>query len=119
MKTVTVNPTELLKVVSKNLETHKKDYKESIEGYYEEVSRELKSTLKSVKAGEDFSLNFRLYKPENHSADYERVIKMLEMTIEDEIELTTHEFDNFVMDNWSWSESFGMTKTMYASGMKG
>ena len=115
MKTVKINKTELLESVKKNLETHKSDYEESVDGYYVELLKKLKSKVKAVKAREKIDMIIHLVKPENHSKEYERVIKMLEMTTEDEIELTVREFDNYVMDNWGWSDDFGTTKMMYSN----
>ena len=119
MKTVKINKTELLELMKKNLETHKSDYVESVDGYYEELLKELKAKVKLAKAREEVDLFIHLVKPENHSLEYEKVIRMLEMTSEGNIELTSQEFDKYVMDNWGWSESFKTTNVMYSRGVKG
>ena len=53
--------------------------------------------------------------PENHSDDYQTVIRKLELSVEPEIALETGEFDCFVQNKWSWRQSFLNTNSYYAN----
>jgi hypothetical protein len=55
-----------------------------------------------------------LPEPQDHTIDYDRVIKMLEMSVDSLIELDEGAFDQYVMDNWSWKGDALATNEMYA-----
>jgi len=43
---------------------------------------------------------------------------MAMMSVEEVIELTEDEFAMYVMDQWSWKNSFTRTTTMYTGGSR-
>ena len=119
MKTVKVDKDTLLKELKTNLQKHRIDLdKMAIE--YRNDSLEL---LKQLV--EDFRINIAPKdivnirwpkfppKPISHTEDYETAIKMVEMSIEVNIELSESEFVQLVMDQWGWKHEFEMTKTLY------
>jgi len=83
------------------------------EGYRKRVIQELNQALEDAKAGRQITTQIRLPAPEDHTADYDRVIRMLEMSVDDELEITSHEFDWYVMDNWQWKGLVSQTCGMY------
>ncbi len=38
---------------------------------------------------------------------------MLEMSIDDEITLDFHEYEQYVLNNWHWSGNFNISKASY------
>ena len=52
-------------------------------------------------------------KPENHTKDYDRVITLLEASLDEEFELSSSEFNQYVNDDWSWKQSFTTCSGMY------
>ncbi|HXM03797.1 MAG TPA: hypothetical protein VN939_14390 [Chthoniobacterales bacterium] len=40
--------------------------------------------------------------PVDHTADYDRVISMLEMSAQDLVQVSAEQFDQYVLDNWRW-----------------
>jgi len=76
--------------------------------------------VQEILNGSTFSVddkvsNFNLTAPENHIEDYIRVLRMLNMSVEDKITLSEVQFNQYVMDNWHWTRSF---KTMSATYSK-
>lgn len=61
-----------------------------------------------------FSYSVDLRYPESHSDDYERAIKAVELSVYDKIELTEIEFNQYIMNNWTWRSSFISSNTDYA-----
>lgn len=114
MQKVTVKKAELLAKVSANLQTHLKDFSEACDGYREKAMAELTAKFESLKAGNVVELTFDdLDKPVSHERDYRRAIAMLEMSTSDEIELSSHEFSQYVLDDWQWKELFSASLTKY------
>lgn len=48
--------------------------------------------------------------PEDHTDEYDQLLEMLAMSVDDEVELTAQEFAQYVRDDWSWKHQF--TRTM-------
>ena len=48
-----------------------------------------------------------LPEPDDHTADYDRVITMAEMSVLDVVDLSEDEFGMYVMDQWHWKQSLG------------
>lgn len=123
MQKVRVNKTVLEVAIRQNLEVHKAAYVDAKEGWEKAVSKFLKSHYDSFVAdgylkdsdGEDVRYLHIPEKPENHSKDYERVLKMLEMSTETEIELTQQDFSRYVMDEWEWKSKFETSTSAYTS----
>jgi len=97
---------DLLKTLKANLKEHKKIVKEAQSGYKKALITELSEMLKKAKKGENFHHNIRSHPPGNNSQDYERTIRMLEMTTDKELDLTGDQFECYVMDHWHWQETF-------------
>ena len=67
-----------------------------------------------IKAGKVVAVQVSLPQPENHTKDYDRVIKMLEMCVNDTVELDEHTFQCYVMDDWTWKRSFLASNSNYS-----
>ena len=106
---------ELLGILRANLKDHKKIIKEAKAGYKKAIIAECKAKLDAAKKGEDFDKHFKSTLPGDHSRDYERTIKMLEMTVDEELDLTGDQFECYVMDRWQWQESFLATTSAYSN----
>lgn len=113
MRSVKIKTQELLEVLRKNRETHQKDYDEAIVGYREAVIKEVKAALKKAQAGEDVYEFVSATKPKSYVKSYDTVIRMLEMSSEDTVELTMQEFNQYVEDDWHWKQDFTATSMLY------
>jgi len=51
--------------------------------------------------------------PENHSTDYEKAIRKLELSIFDKVTLSEEEYERYVLNNWEWRNSFLASNTSY------
>jgi hypothetical protein len=109
-----INKTELLAILEENRAKHRDTFLRAQEGYRRRVIQELDRRLEDARAGRKIDLYFQLPEPEDHTADYTREIRMLELETRTTVILSTREFDQLVMDNWGWSENFAMTSSVYA-----
>jgi len=114
MNTVKVKREELLTKVRSNRDAHRTLFLKAQEGYRKLVIEELDRMLKDAKDGLPIQRSVTLTEPSNHVKDYDRVITMLEMSVEETITLDGRAFDRYVMDNWDWSRFALATNTAYA-----
>jgi hypothetical protein len=115
MNTVKVKRSELLERIKKNRESHRDLFLKAQEGYREAMIEELDRMLKEAQAGRTIRRSVSMVEPQDHTKDYDRVISMLEMSQDDVVEIQEHEFDQYVMDNWSWKAMADTTNAMYAA----
>lgn len=127
MDKVRINKGELLDIVRSNLEKHQAEFEAAVSGYREKLTEELDKRLTRLRdeglAVSDLDRQSRwslqtLYQkfpaPESHTEEYERVIRMLELSVDDEIELTASSFEQLVMDEWGWKGAFAATNSRYS-----
>jgi hypothetical protein len=68
-----------------------------------------------MKAGKEPQRSLPLPIPEEHTRDFDRVIEMMEWTLNDEVELHESEFDQYVRNEWNWARSFLANTGSYLS----
>jgi len=109
MKTVRVNKKDLLEILCENRKNHKEQYKDSIKSFRVKSADLLNKELQKIIAGKKFQINFDLQKPISHEKDYDLVIKMVEMSVDDILQLEQSEFNQLVNDEWNWKSSFRLS----------
>lgn len=115
MEKVKVNKAELLAVLKDNRNKHKSLFDLAVEGYRKAVLEDLDQHMERVKKGSLERIVIVLPVPEDHTSDYDRVIKMCEMSIDDVLEVEEQEFSEYVMDSWSWKKQWLLSNTQYTS----
>ena len=119
MRKVTVKQDELLKILQENRSVHKADYEDAYKGYLETCAETLEKMLAEINAGDRETVQWTEYPPQNQVKDYDRVIRMLELSVDDEIELSAEEFSNFVQDDWQWKDSWAVSNSHYITKTRG
>lgn len=119
MQTIKVKRSDLISKMTTNRAIHIEEYNVAKDGYRQKVQEELLKIIESNKTCEyhDIEVHARVPYPETHQEEYDRVIAMLEMSVDDTIELTHQEFNQYVRDIWSWSNSFASNTKTYSSGI--
>lgn len=113
---------ELSEIIQVNRENHRKIFIEAQDGYRKAMIRELDRRLTEARSGQKISRAAWMAEPEDHTRDYDRVLKMLQMCTELHVELDEKEFGQYVMDDWSWKRNFLVANSAYsatAAGMVG
>jgi len=111
--TVTVKKAELLAALVKNRDGHRADFIEAQTGFREAVIAELDKMLADARERKAIKLVVSLPTPEDHTKDYERVIRMLEMSTADEIQISEQQFSQYVLNEWGWIQKFTTTNSLY------
>lgn len=115
MQEVKVKRTDLLDRVSKNRDAHQAVFERALGDYEKAVILELQEWLADALAGKRVQRKTVLIQPQDHTKDYNRVIDMIEMSVDDEIVLDAHSFMRYVRDEWEWFGQF--TETMASNSM--
>lgn len=113
MDKVTVNRHELLNTVKSNRANHEDEFKKLRAAYHQACINWCRGEADRLER-EGGEIEYKsLPRPQSHIKEYNLIVQMLEMSVEEEIELTHSQFARYVMDQWEWSEDFGSLKTMY------
>ena len=113
MRNVTVDRDDFLAKVTANRDGHREVFEEALEGYRRLLQRELQQRISDLKRGLRIDQYIGLPEPQDHTADYDRVITMAEMSIDDTIQLSEDEFAMYVMDQWRWKQDFAESTLCY------
>ena len=115
MRNVTVNRDEFLVEVTANREAHREVFEEALEGFHRRLKAELDRRVRDLKAGRHINQYLGLPEPEDHTDDYDRILTMARMSVDDVLELTQEDFAMYVMDQWHWKGAFTETVSWYGA----
>lgn len=110
---IVVDVNQLRLVLVANRENHRSKFLKAQEGYRARAVYELDKALEDARKGNKIRLYITLPEPEDHTEDYDREIRMLEMHQENTVKIRAQLFDQIVMDNWGWSKAFNATNSAY------
>lgn len=112
---IRIKKEDVLKALETNLDVHQKQYQEAKEGfkktYWDALQQKEQDYLKNGKI--DLSWN-DLTIPKDNSKKYEDVICMLTMMVDEEIEISVDEFEQWVLDKWHWKRNFLFDNAKYS-----
>jgi len=114
MKNVTLAKAELIAVITSNQLTHNQEYAEMMQAFKVEVATETKAMIEfNASREKDFRTSIDVREPMSHNDEYDRILSMLNMSVDDNITLSQEEYRQYVLDEWSWAGMFAMSKTRY------
>jgi hypothetical protein len=106
MQEVKVKTDELTRRVKANAKAHRARFEQALEQYRVAMIAELEEWLERARKGENVLRATILIQPQDHTKDYERVLDMLDMSVDDTITLQSYEFSQYVRDEWEWKGQF-------------
>lgn len=110
---VTIKRQELLEAIKTNRAQHKKDYEQAYIGFKIAAEEKMVEHLNTIRTSGEVKLSISLAVPQDHSKEYDVIIKMLEMSTADEISVSQSQFTQYVMDDWNWKAGFVGTTALY------
>lgn len=114
MTNVTVKKSDLLEIVKKNRVEHREIFEEAVIGYREKMLALLTEMIEDIRKGKQVEHVIRMVQPVDQTRDYDRAIRMLNMSVDDTVELDEDTFANLVLDDWSWSRQFYTANSNYS-----
>lgn len=113
LSSVRIRRKDLLDKLQANRDGHRAVFDEAIAGYHKAVIEALEKALADAKAGKKYRPEIFLPEPADHTPDYDRAIAMLEMSLDEELELSAGEFAQYALDDWGWKRDFIQTTSIY------
>jgi len=116
MNAVKINKVELLEILRKNKEKHVTEFNEAVEDYKAAAIQVAKENVSLAKSGDlDKIARFKHLpaKPTSYETSYTRAIRMLELSVDTVIEVEEQVFNQLVLDEWSWKNSFVTSNALY------
>lgn len=118
MNKVTVKKADLREIVQKNRDDHHAIWVEAKAKHREAFIAELKKSLSEAEAGGELRRTINLVEPSSHTKDYDRVLRMIDLSIEDTVTLDAQEFMHYVQDEWAWSQQWSHSSALYSNHPK-
>lgn len=97
-RTIKISKSKLIETIQKNKEEHIKDYDEAVEAYKKEGAKQLKDCKKQLDDG-SLKIKLQLVTPVNRATEYDKIIEMFNWELNDEVELSQSEFNDYVHDD--------------------
>lgn len=141
LESITISKADLLRVLKENRESHNEVYNASVQAYQEakrdEFERKLvkarllvKAITKKLAAVTDEAVDGAFAglnpfsvpsvpAPVSYEEYYEAAIRKVELSVHDEFTLDEKDFNQYVLNNWSWKGAFLSTATGYVTGVLG
>jgi len=113
MHAVKVDRKKLLKIVTDNKEKHIKDFEESVADYKAATLKLAEANLELVKTG-DLEQIAKTKPMPGKPVSYENN-RMLELSVDKEIDVEEDVFNQLVLDEWAWKNQFVASGALYKS----
>jgi hypothetical protein len=110
---IVVKKEDLVTALTKNRDGHRAQYEEAHSGYRKALLETVAKMYDDAKKGLEVAHMIHLEIPEDHTKDYDRVIGMMRMSIDETVLITQSEYSQYVMDDWGWKERFTGTSNAY------
>lgn len=115
MEEIIVNKSKLIEIMETNRANHHEIVVEAQEGFRARVIERLDEMLKLAAAGKKIDINVGLTMPQDFTKEYDRVIGMLKLDINETVKLDQTQYANWVQDEWSWSRGFTTSNSAYSA----
>jgi hypothetical protein len=110
---IAVKKDALIAALKKNRDGHRSQYEEAHAGYRKALIETVGRMYDDAKKGLEVAHMIHLDIPEDHTRDYDRLVGMLDMSIDETVLITATEYSQYVMDDWGWKERFISTSNAY------
>ena len=117
MESITINKLDLLTALRANREGHREQFLKAQEGWKASIIEELERRMADAKRGKFVDARFYFREPEDHTLEYDRAIRMMEMDINSTIKMPEHDFAQYVMDDWGWKAEWTACNSSYINGV--
>ena len=114
MQTVRIDKSTLKRKLIENRARHREIFLEAQEGFRACAIRELDKILSDARAGARIQNVWSMVAPIDQTREYDRVLAMIDMTLDDSIELSERDFARYVLDQWEWHREFIASNARYS-----
>lgn len=113
--TIKADKAHLIETLKTNRDEHREIFLKAQEVYRQQMIAEMERALQEARDGGVIRRGYTLPVPEDHTADFNTVIQMMEWHKGKTVKLTTHEFRTYIENEWGWAPSFAASTASYVS----
>lgn len=96
---VRIKREDLITKLKENRTAHAQIFADAMDGYFSKTAKLLANKSKQIE-NKIIVTAFAISIPKDHTNDYDKLIAMLEMSLDEELELSTNDFNRYVLDEW-------------------
>lgn len=113
MEKVRVQKAQLLEILKANRTQHREVFLKAVEGYRAEAIALLEAHIDRLAVGKLVQVHVNMASPTDQTADYDRVIGMLEMGEDAVVLLSEQDYSQYVLDKWQWKQAWAISNKKY------
>lgn len=111
-RTMKVVKADLIKTINENKETHIKAYAKAEIAYKAEALKQLTKLTSEVNDG-SLKIKLNLTTPVDNRKNYDKIVGMFEWDVEDKVELTQQEYNEYILDETESARHAMMSNQAY------
>lgn len=113
MREVTIEKGTLQKLIETNREQHREQYQKAFDGYAAAMRRALEENLSAFQKNAHHRVLITEAPPEDHTKDYDVILEMLALEVDDEVTIDQGSFRQYVKDEWGWKVGWTVSNSKY------
>lgn len=113
---VKVNKQKLIDTIKANKAKHIEEYNQAVLDYKEEADKKLRELRRNLNDGR-LDLQLVMTTPQNKEEDYDKLITQFEWELNDTVELSQEEFNEYVHDDFDFARQARLSNTFYAKSI--
>ena len=113
-RTIKVEKGQLLATLKEHKEAHIVEYGKAVQAYKLEAIEQLGKLLKQAE-DDKLQLKLKLIEPIDNTGNYDKIIAMFDWEVDNVVELTQSEFNEYVLDENSFTEMARESNAMYSA----
>lgn len=117
-RNVNVSRVDLLAKLRVGRAQHASDYDVAKREYQEAAVKFLGDALKRAKKGDLRDITFNLSRPSSYLPEYDRIIAMMQASVDEVVTLSSGEFNQYWLGEWAWKGSFEAASAMVGGYLK-
>lgn len=112
-RVIRVNKAKLIAKIIENKTNHIKEYEQAMIDYRDEAKKQLEEQLKRLQDGK-LDIKIDLKSPIDNRTEYDKLTQVFEWEVNDEVELSQGEFNEYVLDELPFARIAKMSNTVYS-----
>ena len=113
---IKVKKDDLIEKIKENKENHIKEFKKAVVAYKEEALKQLTVQTSRAKEGA-LDIKLELVTPVDNSENYDKIVEMFTWEVEEEVELSQNEFNEYVQDETEFAMAAKYSNTFYSNSL--
>lgn len=112
---INIKKIDVIHSIKQNKAKHQEEYKVAVEAFKQEAIDKIKSAQEALDKGNFESVNINLTRPEDKSEEYDKLILMFEMEVDETVILSQGEFNEYILDENPFAIRARLSNTIYSA----